>query len=87
MSTKAPKTIKTGRAGMITARDLELMRALAFCPLLTADQVFRLDLPGPDRSTVRTAETRAEHRVDVPPRGFTRTKERARENNSTVFEK
>ena len=77
MSTKAPKTIKTGRAGMITARDLELMRALAFCPLLTADQVFRLDLPGPDRSTVRAAETRAEHRVDVPPRGYTK-KERAR---------
>lgn len=78
MSTKTPKTIKPGRAAMLTDRDLELLRALAFCPLLTAEQVFRLDLPGPDRSSVRTAETRAEHRVDVPPRGFI-NKERARQ--------
>ncbi len=78
MSMKTPKAIKSGRAAMITERDLELMRALAFCPLLTVDQVFRLDLPGPDRSSVRTAETRAEHRVDVPTRGFI-NKERARQ--------
>lgn len=67
--------IASGRAGMITERDLELLRALAFCPLLSVEQVFRLDLPRPGAVSLKSARKRD---LDLPSRGFT-TRERARQ--------
>lgn len=60
-------TLKTGRAGILTARDLELLRALAFCPLLDARQIFRLKLPGADPESSRGARSRG---IVVPESGF-----------------
>lgn len=63
--------IKTGREGMITERDLELMRALAFCPLLDARQIMRLDLPAPEYTNLQHLIQEArEHRASLPQRGF-----------------
>lgn len=60
-------TLKTGRAGILTTRDLELLRVLAFCPLLDARQIFRLRLPGADPKSSRGARSRG---IAIPESGF-----------------
>lgn len=60
-------SMKTGRAASITARDLEMLRALAFCPMLTELQIMRLDLPGPENVSVKHARQK---NYSVPERGF-----------------
>jgi hypothetical protein len=59
--------IKTGATASITARDQELLRALAFCPLLTAEQVSRLALPAPSPINLKTPMKR---NFCVPESGF-----------------
>ena len=55
------------RKDILTARDTELMRLLAFCPLQTTDQVVRLSLPAPDAVSSRGPAKRGYH---IPERGF-----------------
>lgn len=59
--------LKTGTTASITARDQEVLRALAFCPLLTAAQIIRLTLPAPSQINLKTPTKR---NFAVPESGF-----------------
>lgn len=62
---------KTGRPGTLTPRDIELMRALAFCPLLNARQIMKLDLPGPEYTNLsHLMEQERQNKLRLATRGF-----------------
>ena len=63
--------IKSGKSGQITPRDIELMRALAFCPLLNARQIMKLDLPGPEYTNyAHLISMERENKLSLAERGF-----------------
>lgn len=65
---------------MVTERDLELMRALAFCPLLDARQIMKLDLPGAEYTNLSHLMEEEKHdKLRLAQRGFSNY-ERCRQN-------
>lgn len=65
---------------MITERDLELLRTLAFCPLLDARQIMKLDLPGPEYTNLsHLMEEERHNKLRLADRGFANY-ERCRQN-------